>query len=76
MSNKETQDFLDQCAVIHQDKMSSQSNSVLRSESYAPPTLSALDIDQIIAHGGCSPEPCSSPGTPTSGATMGLAGVA
>lgn len=76
MSNQETKEFLERCAMIQQDKIATQNDSVLTNEAYVPPMLSSLDIDQVIAHGGCSPEPCSSPGTTTAAVTMGLSGVA
>lgn len=71
MSNQETKDFLEQCDLLHQKKTDS-----LLGNDYVPPMLSSLDIDQVIAHGGCSPAPCSSPGTTTSAVTLGLGGIA
>ncbi len=70
MSSQETKDFLKQCDSLHEAKSTSLEND------YVPPMLSSLDIDQVIAHGGCSPAPCSSPGTTTSAVTLGLGGVA
>ena len=76
MSNQETKEFLDRCAMLQQDKMATQNGSVITNEAYVPPMLSSLDVDQIIAHGGCSPEPCSSPSTTVAAVTLGVAGVA
>lgn len=64
-----TKAFLDKC---------SQNNASAKSPSqtdYTDPTISALDVDQVIAHGGCSPQPCTTSSTGVYIAS-GLAGVA
>lgn len=62
--DKYTKEFLDTCA---------QNNTP--QTSYCDPAISALDIDQVIAHGGCSPQPCTTSSTGVYIAS-GLAGVA
>jgi len=60
MSNKNTMEFLEQCNM----KNNATSSTPL-SDTYIPPDLSSLDIEQIIAHAGCSPQPCNPTGTDT-----------